>query len=278
MALEYPQVIYLDNTSDTISLESRDVAIQEKYTRLDTGRGSSGVVYVNEESTRCIKLILYPQGILDDAKESQTHIYENEVRLQNISHSFRFAPAIHRNFRTQIRKNDTEYDVYVIVMDYLNPTEWENITHNELTPIMMKDFVMKTGLYNVVDPYNHFYRNRSTQQIVMIDYGKVKECSLDRSEPLLLYCFNQMLLRLHSDRKPRCKYWDKCERRSDGREKTGELKGADHFKLFTHPEDFKPKNLRTSPYGGNRNKQTIRTRHTRRTTRRRTRRTRRRRR
>ena len=152
-------------------------------------------------------------------------------------------------------------------MEYLNPTKWENITHNELTPKMMKDFVMKTGLYNDVDPYNHFYRNRSTQQIVMIDYGKVKECSsLDRSEPLL-YCFNQMLLRLHSDRKPRCKYWDTCERRSDGRENTGELKGADHFKLFTHPEDFTPKNLRTpraSPYGGNRNKQTIRIRrHTR---------------
>ena len=162
-------------------------------------------------------------------------------------------------------------------MDYLNPTEWENITHNELTPIMMKDFVMKTGLYNVVDPYNHFYRNRSTQQIVMIDYGKVKECSLDRSEPLLLYCFNRMLSRLHHVRKPPCNFGDNCIRHSKAREMTGELKGADHFKLFTHPEDFKPKNLRTPrayPYGGNRNKQTIRTRHTRRTTRRRTRHTR----
>jgi hypothetical protein len=151
-------------------------------------------------------------------------------------------------------------------MDYLNPDFWVNIAYNELTPIIMKDFVMATSLYNDVDPYSHFYRHRTTRQIVMIDYGNVKECSLDRSEPLL-YCFNQMLLRLHSDRKPQCKYWYKCKRSSDGRETTGELKGADHFKLFTHPEDFTPKNLRTPrayPYGGNRNKQTIRIRrHTR---------------
>jgi hypothetical protein len=256
MEFEYPQLIYLDTTSDTISLDLRVGASEEKYTMLDGGRGSSGVVYVNEDSTRCIKLMVYlPVEISDDAKERQTHTYETEVRLQNISHGVGFAPAIHRNFRTQITINVTEYNVYVIVMDYLNPTVWENIKHKDLTPKIMKDFVMTTRLYNDADPYNHFYRNRTTGQIVMIDYGNVKEC-----KEQLLYCFNLMLLKLHPVRKPECQFLPGCTRHSKSREKTGELIGADHFKLFTHPEDFIPfdQRPRSSPYGGSRNKQTNR--------------------
>jgi hypothetical protein len=259
MEFEYPQLIYLDTTSNDISLVPRDGASQDKYTRLDTGRGSSGVVYVNEESTKCIKLILYPQGISDDAKERQTHIYENEVRLQTISHSFRFAPAIYKNFRTKITINETEYDVYVIVMEYLNPDVWNNIAYNELTPIIMKDFVMATSLYNDVDPYSHFYRHITTGQIVMIDYGNVKECTLAKHNTLF-DCFNRMLSRLHHVRKPPCNFGDDCIRHSKAREKTGELIGADHFKLFNHPIDFIPidKRARSFPYGGSRNKQTNR--------------------
>jgi hypothetical protein len=73
MEFEYPQLIYLDTTSDTISLEQTDGARQVKYTMLDRGRGSSGVVYVNEDSTRCIKLMVYlPVEISDDDKAELT--------------------------------------------------------------------------------------------------------------------------------------------------------------------------------------------------------------
>jgi hypothetical protein len=274
MEFEYPQLIYLDTTSDTISLDLRVGASEEKYTMLDGGRGSSGVVYVNEDSTRCIKLILYPQGILDDAKERQTHIYENEVRLQNISHSFRFAPAIHRNFRTQIRKNDTEYDVYVIVMDYLNPDFWANIPYHELTPKIMKLFVKKTDLYNDVDPYSHFYRHRTTRQIVMIDYGKVKECKSNEKDDTTLakgHCIAKMLSTLHRTQiiQTDCPFGIKCYRTSDATERNreGEYKGL-HHTLFSHPyvngKEFVPIDKRPgykprlNPYGGSRNKQTNR--------------------
>jgi hypothetical protein len=146
----------------------------------------------------------------------------------------------------------------------------------------MKDFVMATSLYNDVDPYSHFYRHITTGQIVMIDYGNVKECTLAKHNTLF-DCFNRMLSRLHHVRKPPCNFGDDCIRHSKAREMTGELAGADHFKLFNHPIDFIPidKRTRSLPYGGSRNKQTNRnsrrpssSRRTKRTTRRTTRHTR----
>jgi hypothetical protein len=177
MALEYPKVIYFDITDydSDISLEQLDDTQQEAYNMTD--RGSSGVVYVNESLTLCIKLIVYPVLDDDSITATLTQKYETEVRLQSISSEVGFAPTIHRHFQTQITINDTLYTVYVIVMDYLNPTQWRNIPHNELTIEMIRRFVNTTKLYNDVDPYNHFYQKINGEDaggIVMIDYGNAK--------------------------------------------------------------------------------------------------------
>ena len=203
MEFEYPQVIYLDITDDDsdISLERPpDHTDQQEYTMRD--RGSSGVVYVNEPSNSCIKMILYPLGISDDdIKDQYTQRYVNEVRLQNISNTNGFAPAIHRNFRTKITINGTEYDVYVIVMDYLNPAQWRNMVPGEITNDIIQNFVTKTKLYNDVDPYNHFYQRTNgegTGQIVMIDYGHVKECKTQKPKLNINQCSNRMFLKFKS--------------------------------------------------------------------------------
>ena len=153
---------------------------------------------------RC-KLIVYP--VLDDESmtdesmtdermtEELTQKYENEVRLQTISSDVGFAPTIHRHFRTQIPINGTRYDVYVIVMDYLNPRQWRNISPRELTIEMITSFVTTTKLYNDVDPYNHFYQKINEEdkgKIVMIDYGNVKKCIDQKPKLTVNSCIHKM--------------------------------------------------------------------------------------
>jgi hypothetical protein len=159
-------------------------------------------------------------------------------------------------------------------MDYLNPDFWVNIPYHELTPKMMKLFVKKTDLYNDVDPYNHFYRHRTTRQIVMIDYGKVKECkSNEKDDPTLAkgHCIAKMLSTLHHTQiiQTDCPFGIKCYRTSDAKERNrrGGNKGL-HHTLFSHPyvngKEFVPIDKRPgykprwNPYGGSRNKQTNR--------------------
>ena len=202
MAFEYPGRIYFDITDDDsdISLErTSGHTNQQEYTMRD--RGSSGVVYVNEPSNNCIKLILYPPRISDDDKETLTQRYVNEVRLQNISNANGFAPTIYRNFRTQITINETEYDVYVIVMDYLNPEQWRNMKPIEITKNIIIKFVADTQLYNDVDPYNHFYIRTFGErigQIVMIDYGHVKECKTQNPKLSINDCIEKMFSKFKS--------------------------------------------------------------------------------
>jgi hypothetical protein len=194
MAFEYPRVIYFDANDDDsdISLEQTNLK-QNPYTMTD--RGSSGVVYVNSSLTLCIKLIVYPVLNDDSMTEELTQKYETEVRLQSISSDVGFAPIIHRHFQTQITINEKRYDVYVIVMEYLNPSEWRNIPPNELTQAMIKSFVETTGLYNDEDPYNHFYQRTNRegkQQIFMIDYGRVKECIDQKPKLSVPNCIDKM--------------------------------------------------------------------------------------
>jgi hypothetical protein len=189
MEFRYPDVIYFDITD-----EDSDIYLQKTNEALEyifTDRGSSGVVYVNTKFGLCIKLIVYP--LLDDESiEILTQRYENEVRLQNIASEYGFAPSIHRNFRTRITINTVEYDVYVIVMDYLNPREWHIIPRNKVTKEMIRTFVKKTGLYNDVDPYNHFYEKTNGEGFVMIDYGHVKKCKEQQPKLSLDICSNNM--------------------------------------------------------------------------------------
>jgi hypothetical protein len=200
MEFEYPQLIYLDITDNDSDISIERTPGQQEYTMRD--RGSSGVVYVNVTLTNCIKLILYPPGISDDDMKAQyTQRYENEVRLQNISNSNGFAPAIHRNFGTQLTINGTEYDVYVIVMDYLHPAQWRNMVPGEITNDIIQKFVTKTGLYNDVDPYNHFYQTTNgegTRQIVMIDYGHAKECKTQKPKLIIDQCSKIMFSKFKS--------------------------------------------------------------------------------
>lgn len=200
MEFEYPQLIYLDITDNDSDISIERTPGQQEYTMRD--RGSSGVVYVNVTLTICIKLILYPPGISDDDMKAQyTQRYENEVRLQNISNSNGFAPAIHRNFGTQLTINGTEYDVYVIVMDYLHPAQWRNMVPGEITNDIIQKFVTKTGLYNDVDPYNHFYQTTNgegTRQIVMIDYGHAKECKTQKPKLTIDQCSKIMFSKFKS--------------------------------------------------------------------------------
>lgn len=178
MEFKYPNTIYFDITDEDsdIYLQPTTAKLQQAY--MMTGRGSSGVVYVNSSLTLCIKLILYP--LLDDESvEILTQRYENEVILQMQSFAAGFAPIVHRNFKTTIEINGVVFQAYVIVMDYLNPAEWHNIPRNQVTRGMVFEFVTTTKLYNDVDPYNHFYQKingRNRGKIVMIDYGNVKNC------------------------------------------------------------------------------------------------------
>lgn len=198
MAFEYPRVIYFDITdSDSdISLEQSDSSSRKEDAAYNiTQRGSSGVVYVNSSLGYCIKLIVYPVLNDDSITETLTQKYENEVILQTIASNAGFAPSIHRNFRTQITINGTRYDVYVIVMEYLNPSEWRNIPPNELTLDMIKSFVETTRLYNDVDPYNHFYERTNREgkrQIFMIDYGHVKKCIDQKPKSTVNSCIDKM--------------------------------------------------------------------------------------
>jgi hypothetical protein len=140
-------------------------------------------------------LIVYPVSGDDTITETLTQKYENEVRLQSISSEVGFAPTIHRHFHTQITINGTQYDVYVIVMDYLNPSEWRNILPKELTQAMIQSFVKRTGLYNDVDPYNHFYEKTNREgkrQIFMIDYGHVKKCIDQKPKSTVNSCIHKM--------------------------------------------------------------------------------------
>ena len=200
MEFEYPRRIYFDIKDGDSDISLERAPSQQEYTMRD--RGSSGVVYVNVTLTNCIKLILYPPGISDDDIKAQyTQRYENEVRLQNISNANGFAPAIHRNFGTQITINGTEYDVYVIVMDYLNPAQWRNMVPGEITNDIIRTFVTKTGLYNDVDPYNHFYQTTNgegTRQIVIIDYGHVKECKTQKPKLTIDQCSKIMFSKFKS--------------------------------------------------------------------------------
>jgi hypothetical protein len=195
MVFEYPLVIYFDITDNdsNISLQ-KFVQTQEVY-NWSNERGSSGVLYVNRSLSICIKLIVYPVSGDDTITDTLTQKYENEVRLQSISSDVGFAPTIYRHFQTQITINEIRYDVYVIVMDYLNPTEWRNIPTNEVTNEIISTFVTKTKLYNDVDPYNHFYQKISEEdvmKIVMIDYGNVKECKEQKPKLSIDSCIEKM--------------------------------------------------------------------------------------
>lgn len=205
MAFEYPQVIYFDITDDDsdISLEQSDSSSRKEDAYNITQRGSSGVVYVNSSLPLCIKLIVYPVLNDDNITEELTRRYENEARLQSTSSEVGFAPTIHRHFHTQITINGTQYDVYVIVMDYLNPSEWRNILPNELTQAMIESFVKTTGLYNDVDPYNHFYQKINGEdigKIVMIDYGNVKKCIDQKPKLTVNSCILNILVKIHTRR------------------------------------------------------------------------------
>jgi hypothetical protein len=200
MEFKYPPLIYFDITDNDSDISLEQARGQQEYTMRD--RGSSGVVYVNVTLTNCIKLILYPPGISDDdIKPQYTQRYENEVRLQHISNDNGFAPAIHRNFGTQITINGMDYNVYVIVMDYLDPAQWRNMKPIEITNDIIQTFVTKTGLYNDVDPYNHFYQTtngKGTRQIVMIDYGHVKECKTQKPKLTIDQCSKIMFSKFKS--------------------------------------------------------------------------------
>ena len=201
--ITYPDVIYFDirDEDSDVTLEPPDNKSQKEYVRKD--RGSSGVIYVNDTLDICIKLILYPMIDLDaDIDQTITSRYENEVRLQTIANSNDYAPSIYRNFRTQITINGRIFDIYVIVMDYLNPETWQMLRPSEITEDIIRNFVVRTGLYNDVDPYNHFYKNRLNGQIFMIDYGHVKECKPENGKRSgISECINKMFSKFNSHRR-----------------------------------------------------------------------------
>jgi len=168
--------------------------IEVKEPRHDTYKwmdgGASGYVYIN--NNRLVKIIR--GNIYEDKKEFIKNC-KKEADFQKKAARHNLAPAVYYDGFVDIPffvKDIPFY--YYIVMDYLS-SDWKQIhpkSNKELMCEFITNLVNKVGIINNFDPYVHFYKNKYTNQLVMIDYGRCIECKKDS-------CIQQMADALEID-------------------------------------------------------------------------------
>lgn len=145
--------------------------------------GAEGLAYANTVYKQLVKLIVY-RGLPNDMNNIKKFIEEHkkEVNYQQLAARYDLAPAVYRfGFIDDIKDSpfpDRPY--FYIWMEYLSPDTWESVFADDIkiqACKFIKDLVSKTHLYNKFDPIKHFYKNKLTGQIKMIDYGMVTECT-----------------------------------------------------------------------------------------------------
>jgi hypothetical protein len=152
--------------------------------------GASGMVYVNENIKRVVKIIRLSEDNDELIKEIKKA--KQEVEYQMKSAKYQLAPNVY--FHEYIEKKNSFLDTpyYYIIMDYLSSKEWDNIYGDKDNIPQISQFVNtlveKVGIINIVDPRLHFYKNKKTNNIVMIDYDHCIICNSDKK-----YCITKML-------------------------------------------------------------------------------------
>lgn len=154
--------------------------------------GASGMVYVNKNANKVVKII----RLSDDKDELEKEIIKStqEVKFQSSAAKFKLAPRVYFHGYINTEKsflgNTTPY--YYIVMDYLSPNEWDNVygdkDNKREISLFVKKLIEKVGIVNTIDPRLHFYKNKKTGQIVMIDYDHCEKCDDDEDE-----CIRKMM-------------------------------------------------------------------------------------
>jgi len=165
---------------------------KDTYSFLNSG--ASGMVYVNENINRVVKIIRLSEN--EDELREEIKKAKKEVLYQKSSAKFQLAPKIYFDGYIEKTKsflgNTTPY--YYIIMDYLSSTEWDNVYGDKENIDQISQFVKilvkKVGIINKIDPRLHFYKNKRNNQIVMIDYDHCEKCNKDEDEK---ECVRQML-------------------------------------------------------------------------------------
>lgn len=146
--------------------------------------GASGMVYVNKNINRVVKIIRLSED--EDELKEEIKKAEKEVLYQNSSALYELAPKIYFHGYIESKKSflDNTTPYYYIIMDYLSPNEWDHIYGDEENINDISEFVKilveNVGIINKIDPRLHFYKNKITNKIIMIDYDHCEKCDADK--------------------------------------------------------------------------------------------------
>jgi hypothetical protein len=166
--------------------------------------GASGMVYVNKNIKRVVKIIRLSEDNDELIKEIKKA--KQEATYQIEAAKYKLAPNIYFHGYIESKKsflgNTTPY--YYIIMDYLSPNEWDHIYGDKENIKKISQFVKilveKVGIINKIDPRLHFYKNKITNKIIMIDYDHCEKCDADKKN-----CIIEMLnaIEIHNGGKRR---------------------------------------------------------------------------
>ena len=154
--------------------------------------GASGMVYVNKNINRVVKIIRLSED--EDELREEIKKAEKEVLYQKSSAKYNLAPKIYFHGYIESEKSflDNKTPYYYIIMDYLSPNEWDNVygdkDNKHKISLFVKKLIEKVGIINKIDPRLHFYKNKNTGQIVMIDYDHCEKCDGNKDE-----CIRKMM-------------------------------------------------------------------------------------
>ena len=160
---------------DTVQVNLSNSEIDGEYTKIDAGGG--GVIFLNEETDTILKVKFFSW---DDDEEIIYQKKAGEIAPEIFYDSFREVGC-----DIVDRKAFNGDKVQVIIMEYLNPSEWIPLRsigqltmhRNQLFEIIYK-FIFDLNLKNVADFVGntgpHLFLNEISKQIKVVDYGLFK--------------------------------------------------------------------------------------------------------
>ena len=190
--------------------------------------GATSLVYYNKASNRVVKLI---RGSEYTSNDTLIKKCEKEVSYQSRAADFGLAPKVfHHGF---IEKKDSflyphdKISYYYIVMEYLAEDDGWNQMHAENNPELfckfINDLVDKVGIINTEDPHAHFFYNKTTQKLLMIDYERCidcadkKQCKLDMANALGITCLSEGIKTQKNTKRKRIKKRKNTKRKNTKR-------------------------------------------------------------
>ena len=210
--------------------------------------GASGMVYVNKNIKRVVKIIRLSEDNDELIKEIKKA--KQEATYQIEAAKYKLAPNIYFHGYIESKKSflDNTTPYYYIIMDYLSPNEWDHIYGDEENIIDISEFVKilveNVGIINKIDPRLHFYKNKITNKIIMIDYDHCEKCDADKKND----CIRNMISAIKTNGGYRNRKTNRSKRHRSKRHRRKTHRSKRHRSKTHRSKTYRRKTHRTKTY------------------------------